>query len=472
MRTESVRAKLIHAAELRRDELITDVLAHYQATEREIMAGGMCTRRDVIMAREEIIRVLDLEFVFSSGVMGQIMCMSRESATMIRKRIDNNPGREWKLVPRVMVQCDQCGGSGTILVEGNEARRQGGQAMNGKNVGGWRGWCRWLAAVVGGLISTPVMGQALEELKALKQLPDNPPTYLWSTPNAAVPEEVVQVGRICGSVGIDAKEKPETIAKVVGFVAQAQALRAPNTRPVALTVILRPWFIDKGKPPIDPTSDAAWREFGILTKQIKDVTAALPAPRPPIVAMIDAEGLDCIGSEAKKTACKELYATYDLIVQALLTATREWYGFGAVPAPALPDEFGYHFFAAPFPGMQSLGWEWYYTEEAIGRRESSRRARTYAMSLGIARTTVWISIGCGRKFQFTPEYSIWINDAGTDTSYSAQLGRELYGKWYRARPTRYMDPVDAVCVYPHPLDSDMPDKSRRHAIALWKAATE
>jgi hypothetical protein len=110
----AIREITLEQAERRRDELIPQVLKHYSTTAREIFAGGMCSQRGAVTAREEIVRVLDKEFVLSSGIMGQLLCMSREAATQIRKRIDNNPGREWKLQARVKVKCDKCGGSGQL----------------------------------------------------------------------------------------------------------------------------------------------------------------------------------------------------------------------------------------------------------------------------------------------------------------------------------------------------------------------
>jgi len=332
----------------------------------------------------------------------------------------------------------------------------------------WIGW----ASVMFVWGASASRGAVIDDLKACKELPVQ--TILWPTPAGANADEVIELGRIAGSVGLDANEEKAAVLEVLGHVKAAQAKRAAGSKPVTLALLFKPW--NPGGV-TDPTVEAAWSEFGkAYSNAIKVHEAQIEAgvsPAPAWTCVVDSEGFDC-RTDPKRSKCVQLYGAYNAFLATLGCSEVYWYSFAAVPAPALPDEWGTHSFAVPFPGMASLGFEIYYINEAIGRREASRRARAMATTIGITKTSAWIAApGSGRVFKWSnAAYSDWTWNPGPDTAYDTQLGRELYVSWYRNRPQRYMDPVDAVCVYLHPLDSRIVDPERKHLLAFLRGVSE
>lgn len=320
-----------------------------------------------------------------------------------------------------------------------------------------------------GCLLLALMGPFLDDLKTIKELPQ--PCYLWATPANPVPDEVIELGRVVGSVGVMAEDGSAKITQAVQWAAAAKAKRTATSKPVVLSVAFRPWRTIS-----DPRADSMWQELGLTYGQGKAIAGAIAGStyKPPVVCLVDAESFDCT-AELNRARCEELYGLYDAFIRLAAGCVEvHWYGFGAIPAPALPDEWGFHAFAAPFDGMPSLSYEAYYLNEANQRREASRRARSYAVALSATKTVAWVAApGSGRAYRWTNSmYSEWVWDAGPEVYYDTQLGRELFVAWYRNRPLRYMDPADAVVIYPSPLDPRIVDPDRKHLIAFLRGATE
>lgn len=322
------------------------------------------------------------------------------------------------------------------------------------------------------VILAALCGPVIDDLKALKQLPDNPPTYSWSTPNGANADEVVEVARITGSVGLDAGETSANIAKAVEYAGKAQAKRAAGTKPIVLSVVLRPWKA----PGTDPLSDAAWKEVGAVRSQSKPILAAIQKAsfKPKVAVLIDAEGLSC-REEPARSACQDLYATYDFLARYCYNPIQvEWYGFGPQTMPVEPDGWGQHAWVVPFDGLASIGFDLYRVGEVTEKRMTAHKAVAYADSLGIVPVTPWISIGCGRAYTFDNKFHEWSWEA--PLPYSQSIGEETYQKWWSDRPGRFMPSkrFGAVVFYPAPLDQRLREKDPelKHFRALIEAATK
>jgi len=98
-------------------ELIVEACQQYDTTENELLSGGAIRNRETVMAKEEIIHVLDQERVFSGALLAQVLGMSSNAVSAMRVRIRNQEVRKWVLKARIRRSCDKCGGTGSVLCE-------------------------------------------------------------------------------------------------------------------------------------------------------------------------------------------------------------------------------------------------------------------------------------------------------------------------------------------------------------------
>jgi hypothetical protein len=307
------------------------------------------------------------------------------------------------------------------------------------------------------------------ELKAIPAL--GKLTVPWPAPQdryTPTDLEHAELTRILGAISVEAQytTKAEVLA----------ALDIAKSTEAVLGVLFRPW------PSVGlPTSPDASAEFYRTYRQWRVIRSALAEHpyKPRLVCLIDTESFN--GRDPALTAAVAgLYQEYDEYLR-LITKCQDvlWYGFAPTPAPADPDEWGFHPFSAPFVGLQGLGFELYHLGEIGLKREASRRAKVYANSLGVPKTVGWVSApGCGWEFQWDKDangrlvYQTWQWDAGSKVRYDVELGRELYGKWNGERPGRFMAQPEIVCTYPHPFDPRIVDPERKHLLGFLRGATE
>jgi hypothetical protein len=246
--------------------------------------------------------------------------------------------------------------------------------------------------------------------------------------------------------------------------------------PVTLGILFLPWRVA-----VDPSSPEASSEFYTTYKKWRVIRSALAEStyKPPIACLVDTETFNAKVSANTQTIT-DLYEAYDQFLRAVVKPVDVfWYGFGESPAPAEPEEWGRHPFSAPFPGMSNLGFELYYKGEIGLQREATHRAREFAAELGVPEITAWVAApGCGQEFRWTKDatgknlYHEWVWDAGPACWYDREMGRELYGAWQAARPRRFMEAPNTVCVYPHVFDPRIVDPDRTHLLAFLQGATE
>ena len=328
--------------------------------------------------------------------------------------------------------------------------------------------CLTLAVIF--LLTRVVLAAPIDDLRAMKELPV--PTYLWATPAEQLNsgnQELIHLTRVVGSIGIMAQDTTWRMDIALDVAGKAQALRLPASPKIVLSVVWRPWMSVT-----DPFGISVPAEFAISTGHARRLAGAIGAAayKPRVVCLVDCETWDC-REEPNRTKCKELYATYDALLRQEGCSEVHWYSFGHVPSPNDPDEWGISPWAAPFPGMESLNFSIVFLGEQMGKRQSSKKNRAYATSLGVAKTVAWIAApGSGREYHWEPTYSEWIWDVGPKTWHDAEIGRELYSWWHRARPQRYMDPVNAIATYPHFFDSRIVDPGRKHLLAFLYGGTD
>jgi len=305
-----------------------------------------------------------------------------------------------------------------------------------------------------------LLGAPLDDLKLIKPLPA--PTYSWPIPSEVLKvdnAELAEITRITGSIGVFLEARADQ---------PITALKIAAGHGAKLAVMFRPWFEPIVK---NPLSSEATGEFGLTWQRWREGTGrALAASpyKPPIVCLVDAETFDC-RAEPNRSRCAELYASYDAFIRAVAGCKEVfWYGFGEVAAPAEPGGYAFQPWVAPFEGMKSVGWEAYNVGEIAETREMSRRAKATADSLGIGGSA-WVSVGCGQRYNWEP-FKQWTWSG--EQSYSRELGRELYGKWYRERPSRFMVGPGAVIFYPSLLDLRMVDPEWKNRLAFLRGATE
>jgi len=310
-----------------------------------------------------------------------------------------------------------------------------------------------------------LFGAPLDELKLIKPLPV--PTYSWPIPSEVLKAdnaELAELTRITKSIGVFVEATREQIEL---------ALKVAQPHGAKLAIMFRPWFT-----PIvnDPLNSAALQEFGLTWQRWRDGPAkaiAASVYKPPVVCLVDSETLDC-RAEPARAKCAELYASYDAFIRVVAGCAQvEWYGWGPIAAPAEPDGYASQPWSVPFSGLQSVGWEAYNVGEIAETREMSRRAKVLADSLqpiGYSLgTTAWVSVGCGQRYTWS-DFKVWVWTA--DVDYAREMGRELYGKWYRERPRRFMAGSTTVVFYPSLLDARIIDPDWRNRLAFLKGATE
>jgi len=305
-----------------------------------------------------------------------------------------------------------------------------------------------------------LFGAPIDELKLVKPLPVA--TYSWPIPSEVLKidnAELAEVTRITGSIGVSEKASKDQVA-VALKIAQAHAAK--------LAVTFSPWF----DPTVnDPNSPAAMQAFGLTWRQWQAGCAkalAASAYKPTIVCLVDAETLDC-RAEPARSKCAELYASYDSFIRTIAGCSEvHWYAFGPMAAPVEPDGYVLPPWSAPFPGLQSIGWEAYNVGEIAETRQMSRLGKASADAMGI-HTCAWVSVGCGQRYTWS-DFKAWQWTA--DFEYSREMGRELYGKWYRERPRRFMAGPSAVIMYPSLLDLRIVDPNWTNRLAFLKGATE
>jgi len=308
-----------------------------------------------------------------------------------------------------------------------------------------------------------------EEWKAIKPLPKL--TIPWGAPKERYrvdDAEMIQLTRILGAVTVDAGYT--TKDQALAALTIAKLAETERGSPIKLGVLFRPW--DAAVAPDSPEASA---EFYATYRNWRKVQAALDAStyRPGVVCLVDSETFDA-RNEPNRSQVADLYSAYDAFIRAVCKCERvEWYGWGPWPGPCEPDSWCTQKWAVPFDGLQSIGWEAYLRGEIIGMREASRRARALADSVGIAETAAWVlAPGAGQVFTFDTTYQHIVWEAEPFTFYTAEVARELYGKWHCGKPGRFMACPSTVAVYPHPFDPRIADPDRRHLMAFLKAGTE
>lgn len=266
----------------------------------------------------------------------------------------------------------------------------------------------------------------VKELKSISSLPKL--TIPWSPDDELWVEgqpQLTELTRILGAITVNVEGKKEQTAI---------ALKIAEKTKAKLGVLLRPWF---------PVVTDPGGEFQITWNQWR--TAIAPALResiykPEIICLIDAE---ILGNA-------ELFSIYDAFITALGCKRREWYNFASTPN-ASEMGWGTQQWSVKFDGLQTMGFEIYHQNEQYLRREISRKAKVQAIEWGILDTTAWVSIGCGRVFDWKP-FTTWTDNTPQSLDYTIAMSKELYEKWYCDRPTRYMSCPSTIIIYPHPFD--------------------
>ena len=285
----------------------------------------------------------------------------------------------------------------------------------------------------------------LDDLRSLNKLAYG--MYSWPVPDArlsAADQELVQLARIMGSVGVMAEGTKEQAAEAIRVAKAAETLRGS---PVVLAVLFRPWLV-----PVQPGSSAAFEEFSRLTHHWSKVAAALSESsyKPPVVALVDTETFDA-RTEPKRSQVKLLYETAAAQIKSFGVVGQCWYSFAEIAAPADPDGYAHQAWSVPFVGLEDIGFETYTQHEIAESRIVSRQANALRADLEVRGLTAWVSFGCGRRYTFQ-SFKEWVWQAAS-VQYTRELGRELCGAWYRARPRRFHAGPTQFAVYPHVLDA-------------------
>jgi len=299
------------------------------------------------------------------------------------------------------------------------------------------------------------------------------PLMNWSTPDQYLTvgnPTLVELTRITGNVGMAYESTKWRWLVALQIGGEAQGRRLPNTAPVFLVIVVRPWMTIRDVHSPLVASEAAFTStyFARIREAIAESTW-----KPRLVCTVDTETFSCRGSNQIK--CLEVYKAYDALLRSQGCSEVHWFSFGLLPSPAPPNEFSTPAWSAPWSGMDSLGFSLAWVGEHLGKRQAAHLNRQYANSIGVTKIVGWISApGCGRKFQWGDglNYWPWTFNVGTDTLYDTILGRELLNWWYRLQGQRYMGAVDGVAVYPGLLDPRIIDPERKHLLAFLRGVSE
>jgi hypothetical protein len=315
----------------------------------------------------------------------------------------------------------------------------------------------------------------LAEWQQIKPL--SKPTYSWPAPDDWFdPMKVgtVDYVRVTGSVSVHSEFTWKAqVSSALKIAELAQTARGPTLPPVKLAVLFTPW-----NTPVAPDSAEAHAQFYRTYQRWLPIKAALAAStyKPGgIVCLVDSEGLDG-RTEPARSQVADLYSAYTAFLTAITGCTKvEWYGWAEWPGPCDPDGWCTQKWAVPFDGLETLSVELYGFHEIGLAREATRRARSMADSLGLATVTAWvIAPGAGQVFTFDTTYQHVIWDLGQDTTYTAEVARELYGSWHCGKPQRFMACPAAVIFWPSPYDPRIvkSDPDLKHMMAFLGAAGE